>query len=261
MDTSAQSPGSNVAVSYASFQHFCNKCHITFIFPVYELTFSSGGEGVGGGMSPRHDGCKLWSRPLRTTNKLDHFSDRLYILSICIRFSSFSDRFILMLIGLQPCSPHTDIKVYLLHLYEWDNKGCDKRLCLTGWEWVLGALWQSIRWCQTVSLNIYHYLAGASTGCVGDSVRFLIHDCQVSCQSDVLKHKQVFVRVNRAVRNADTTLSAGISYTKCPGDAGVHVLSNLPEVHTPSCVTLTACWLTHLLISSLINSFIPLIKQ
>lgn len=141
------------------------------------------------------------------------------ILATCIRLSRFSDRFISMLIGLQPCASHTDANIYLLHLYVWDAKGCDKRL----FDWLGTSPRCTVAVNKMMSNCLFKHLP---LSCVGDSVCFLIHDCQVSCQSHLLKHKQVFVRVNRAVWNADTTLPVSISYIKCPGDAGVHVLTN-----------------------------------
>ncbi len=69
-------------------------------------------------------------------------------------------------------------------------------------------------WCQTVSLNVYRYLAAWILEMIANivscnTVRFLVRDCPVSWHSDTLQEQTIkrLVRVNRPNRIADTTES------------------------------------------------------
>lgn len=68
-----------LCISYISHQHFYSTCRITFRLHSLELTFSSGGGGVGSGVSPGNRPDHR-SRPLQPTNKRAHFSDRWNVL-------------------------------------------------------------------------------------------------------------------------------------------------------------------------------------
>lgn len=59
----------------------------TYTLDVYELIILLGGGGIGGGGTPRQEGCQArdhCSRPLQSTNKPCHFSDRWDILQPCL---------------------------------------------------------------------------------------------------------------------------------------------------------------------------------